>query len=199
MPERIRDVTVAEAIAAEAGTDQTPELALSELVQPVIQIQPRPPLAVSGYIPGTIGGTSAASLLNTSHVGIFISGIGLAIGRVNWIKIFNIGTGAARNYTIRRVDAPFTGFPSVRATPGYINAGTVTTGTVFRVTKNDTVGAQGISMASMAVPDEDVLHIPGPWIINNGMLLVNSDIVNLAVHAAFGYEVWPAIRAQPPG
>lgn len=198
MVQRIRDATVAEAIAAEAGTDDTPQLSLSEVVTPVVVLQPRPPLASSGYFPGTVGASSAAVALNTSHVGIFGSGIGRQITRVNWILVMN-GTSTAHAFTVRRVDSPFTGFPSVRATPGYINAGLVATGNVFSVTKNDTVAAQGVLMASLLLQASGDLFVPGPWILNDGILLVALGTVNTALRVAFGYESWPAIRGQPQG
>ncbi len=198
MVERIRDVTVAEAIAAEAGTDATPELVLGEVVSPVLVMQPRPPLAVSGYVPGTIGVRSANVALNTSHVGIFGSGVGRAIVRVNWMRIANL-TGGSVPYTIRRVDSPFVGFPSVRAVPGYINAGSLSTGGVFSVTKSDTVAPQGVFMARVFIANADAPILPGPWILNDGILLVAAGVVNTEVDVSFGYEMWPAIRAQPPG
>lgn len=198
MVERIRDATVAEAIAAEAGTDQTPELVLSEVVHAVILMQQRPPSARSGYFPGTIGIAAAAVALNTSHAGIFISGVGGAIGRVNWVKIRN-STAGALTYNLRRLDAPFLGFPSVRAVPGYINAGNTATGRVFSVTKTDTVGAQGVFMAEFIVEADEEVHIPGPWIINDGILLATCTTVNQVVRFHAGYEVWPAIRVQPAG
>jgi len=199
MPERIRDVTVADAIAAEAGTEATPELVLSEVVSPVLLLQQRPPLAVSGYFPGTIGVQSVAVPLNISHVGIFGRGFGgSAIVRVNWCIITNI-SGGTLNYDLRRVDSPFTGFPSVRAVPGYINAGLTATGDVFSVTKSDTVGAQGVFMARFSIPTLQSLFVPGPWILNDGILLVANTAVNSDTRAAFGYEQWPAIRAQPSG
>lgn len=198
MVERIRDSTVAEAIAAEAGTEATPELVLSELVHPVILMQQRPPLAISGYFPGTISVVAAAVALNISHCGLFISGFGGAIGRCNWVKIFN-RTGGDRTYHLLRLDAPFTGFPSVRAVPGYINAGSQVTGRAFSVTKNDTTTVSGAVLGSFRVLDGETLDIPGPWIINDGALLVANTSVNQSCRAAFGYEVWPAIRPQPQG
>jgi len=198
MTHRIRDVTVAEAIAAEAGTDDTPELELSSIVTPVVQLQPRPPLAVSGYLPGTVGVDAAAVPLNTSHVGIFISGFAGAIGRVNYI-IINNPEAAARDFQIRRLDAPFVGFPSVRAVPGYINAGNTQTGRVFSLTKTDTVAAGGVLMATITLQPDEKMTVLGPWIINDGALLVVNATVNSPVQALFGYETWLAIRTQPPG
>ncbi len=198
MTTRIRDIQVAEAIAAEAGTDTTPELLLRDDVQPVLQLQPRPPLAVSGYIPGTVGVSVAPSALNFSHGGIFISGVGGAIGRVNWASITNT-SGGILNFHLRRVDSPFTGFPSVRAVPGYINAGGAETGRVFSITKNDAVATSGTFMALLTVPDNTTTVLHGPWIINDGILMFSSSAINIRVIAAFGYETWPAIRAQVPG
>lgn len=195
---RIRDVTVAEAVAAEAGTDGTPELVLSNIVSPVIVLQQRPPLAVSGYFPGTVGVLAVPIALNTSHAGIFITGLGRAMGRVNWLRVDNNASGAL-TYNIRRLDAPFTGFPSVRAVPGYINAGIPATGTVFSLTKTDTVAAQGVFMAQFSIQAESSDTINGPWIINNGALLITCTTVNTVVRAQFGYEVWPAIRTQAQG
>lgn len=199
LTQRIRDVTVAEEIAARAGVDEAPELVeLSPIVHPVIPLAPRPPLAVSGYFPGTIGTSSAAVASNTSQVGIFISGVGGAIGRVNWVLAMN-NTGADQNLTLRRVDSPFTGFPSVRAVPGYINAGGQVTGRVFSVTKSDTVAASGDLIAEIFVRAGEDLLIPGPWILNDGILLMSNGTVNTLARAQFGYEVWPAFRIQPPG
>lgn len=198
MVERIRDVTIAEAIAAEAGTDATPELMLSEVVTPVVVLQPRPPLAVSEYFPGTIGVVSPGVALNTSHVGIYGSGFTNAIVRVNWLILMNTSAGPL-TYHLRRVDSPFTGFPSVRAVPGYINAGGTATGRVWSVTKSDTVAAQGSVLASIRLEANSNLKIPGPWILNDGILLINCSSVDTEARALFGYEAWPAIRAQPSG
>lgn len=198
MVERIRDATVAEELAAQAGTDATPELVLGEVLTPIIVAPQRPPLASSGYSAGTICIASAASVLNFSHAGIFGSAFGGAIVRVNWLRIFNETSGIAA-VDIRRVNGPFTGFPSVRAVPGYINAGGNTTGRVFSITKNDTIAVQGALMASFRVRADDSLFVPGPWIINDGILMVAPTAINRASRAAFGYEVWNAIRIQPPG
>ncbi len=196
--EKIRDATVAEAIAAEAGTDATPVLEMGDVVVPTIVLQPRPPLAASGYFPGTMGVAAAAVALNTTHVGLFGSGFGRAIMRINWILIMN-NLATDESYTLRRLDAPFTGFPSVRLVPGYINAGNPTTGGAFSVTKSDTVAAQGVQLAAFRVPTKVNQMIPGPWVINDGALLVATGIVNRELRVMFGYEVWPAIRIQPPG
>ncbi len=198
MVERIRDVTVADAIAAEAGTESTPELVLGEVVTPVLQLQPRPPLAISGYLPGTVGLNVAASALNFSHAGCFISGFGGAVGRINFVIITNTNAGLI-GFQLRRLDAPFTGFPSVRAVPGYINAGIAQTGRVFSVTKNDAITTSGALMAQIFVEPDTSIHLPGPWVLNDGALLISSAAVNQSVKAVFGYEVWPAIRVQPPG
>ncbi len=196
--ERIRDVRVAEELAAQAGTDATPELFLQNSIQPIIFAPQRPPLAASGYFPGTIGLGSGAVPLNTSHVGIFGSGAGEAIVRVNWLKIFN-STGGTLGYAIRRVDAPFTGFPSIRAVPGDIHAGNPATGRVFSVTKSDTVAAQGDQIAEITVYTLQTETVLGPWILNDGALVVACNTVNTPVVAAFGYESWQAIRVQPAG
>jgi len=102
-------------------------------------------------------------------------------------------------YQLRRLDSPFTGFPSVRAVPGYINAGPVTTGGVFSVTKTDAVAASGTFIAAITVLVDQTTLIPGPWILNDGAILVAPAAVNLNVRAAFGYECWPAIRNQAQG
>lgn len=198
MPERIRDAAVAEEIAAQAGTDATPELVLSDILVPVIFGPQRPPLAQSGYFSGTVGLRSAGVALNRSHVGIFGSGFGGAIVRVNWVKVMNsLGSGAL--FTLRRVDAPFTGFPSIRAIPGYINAGNPSTGRIFSITKSDTVAAQGLQLAEFRIEANAEMEILGPWVINDGVLLVANNTVETEMHAAFGYESWTAIRVQPPG
>lgn len=196
--ERIRDVTVAEEIAAQAGTDTTPELVLGDVLTPIIFGVQRPPLASSGYFPGTVSAFAAAIALNTSHAGIFISGFGGAIGRVNWILISNF-TGGALSYDISRLDAPFTGFPSVRAVPGYINAGSIATGRVFTVTKTDTVGKQGATMANFRLADASHLKVEGPWVVNDGALIVSCTTVQKEIRFAAGYETWQAIRNQAPG
>jgi len=197
--ERIRDATVAEAIAAEAGTDATPELVLSEVVNPVLLLQQRPPLAISGYIPGTMGISAAAVALNRGLIGIFIRGFAPgAVGRVNWAQIKN-PTAGVLEYHLRRVDSPFTGFPSTRLTPGYINAGAQSTGSAFSILRTDNVGFLGSFIAAFSVEGGETLHIPGPWVLNDGILAVQANTVNSALHAAFGYELWPAIRPQPAG
>lgn len=198
MVERIRDATVAEEVAAQAGTDQTPELVLGEVLTPIIFGVQRPPLAASGYFPGMLGINSPSSALNFSHCGIFGSGVGRAIVRVNYVIVHN-GSGGRVSYHLRRLDGPFTGFPSVRAVPGYINAGNPATGGVFSITKNDAITTSGVLMGVITVEDGETIRIPGPWILNDGALLVSSAVVNQEVEAVFGYEHWAAIRVQPPG
>lgn len=198
MVERIRDVAVAEEIAAQAGTDQTPELVLADTIQAVIFAPQRPPLAQSGYFPGTMGVVAAAVAANNSHVGLFISGFGGAIGRINWCQIHNI-SGANRTYQLLRLDSPFTGFNATRLTPGYINAGNPTTGRAFSITKTDAAAISGVLLGAFHVLDNERLEIPGPWVVNDGALLLACTTVNVEVRAAFGYEVWNAIRPQLPG
>jgi len=198
MVERIRDATVAEELSAQAGTDQTPELVLGDILTPIIFGPQRPALARSGYLPGTIGRGSAAVALNTSHVGLFGSGVGRAIVRVNWIQIHN-NSGGSLSYSLRRLDSPFGGFTATQAVPGYINAGNPETGRVFSLVRSDSVAAQGTFMSEHTVADQETVHIPGPWILNDGALLVACNTVNKPVTAAFGYEAWEAIRIQPPG
>lgn len=196
--ERIRDAMVAEEIAAQAGTDGTPELVLSDQLTPVVFAPQRPPLATSGYFSGTIGLTAGAIAANTSHAGIFGSGLAGAIVRVNWIRVLN-NSGGTTTFTLRRVDSPFTGFPSVAAVPGYINAGNPTTGRVFSITKTDTVAAQGVQVAAFLMFDQTSEVFPGPWTLNDGILLLAPTVVNSSVVFSCGYEVWNAIRAQAPG
>lgn len=198
MNERIRDAKVAEELAAQAGTDETPPFTLADTIQPVIFAPQRPPLAASGYFPGTVGIISPAVALNTSHVGIFGSGFSRAIVRVNWLLIIN-NVAAVNTFTIRRVDSPFTGFPSVPAIPGYSAAGNPATTGVFSVTKSDTVGAQGSLLATVVVHANSSQKIDGPWILNDGILLVAESTVNSSCRAMFGYEHWAAIRRQPVG
>ena len=199
LPQRIRDVQVAEAISAAAGTDSPPELLeLSNVVQAVIPLEPRPPLALSGYYPGTVGIQAAAVALNTSHAGIFGSGFNNVIVRVNWVKVSNF-TGGSLTYELRRQDSPFTGFPSVVTVPGYINAGNSANAQVLTVTKTDTVAPVGQFMARIVVADVTTEFIPGPWILNNGILMVICTTVNKPVEFSAGYEAWPAVRQQPPG
>lgn len=196
--DRIRDATVAEAVAAAAGVDATPQLFLSNEVHGVVQLQPRPPLAISGYFPGTMGVAVGGVALNTSHAGLFISGFGGAIGRCNWTLLEN-NTAGDLVFSLRRVDAPFTGFPSVRLVPGYINAGAQVSGRAFSVTKSDTVAAVGASFGSFVVEGSETLQLAGPWIINDGILVWTCDTVNTGFRVGFGYEVWPAFRSQRPG
>ncbi len=195
MVERIRDATVAEEIAAQAGSEQTPTLVLSDTLQAVIFAPQRPPLASSGYIPGFVGTPVAAVALNTSHIGIFGSGAASAICRVNSILISNDTAGGV-THELRRHDAPFTGFPSVASVPGYIDGGSPTSATVFRTTKSDTVAAVGVLLSRIHVPAGVAIVVPCRIILNNGMLTVNPSAVNTAVNVMFEYESWPAIRPQ---
>lgn len=199
LPQRVTDVTVVEAIASEAGVEEAPEVVhLNPVIQPVIQLQRRPPLAVSGYFPGTMGVSSGAVALNTSHCAIFVSGFNNAIGRVNWIKIKNT-TSSVLLYNIFRLDSPFTGFTAVKLKPGYINAGGKDTGAVFSLTRNNTVAGQGTIMANIQIEPDTKEQIDGPWILNDGALGVFCTTVNTAVRFEAGYEIWPASRVQPPG
>ena len=201
MAERIRDATVAEAIAAEAGTDATPELVLSEVVSPVVLLQQRPPLASSGYYPGTVGGSVPGVALNTSHIGVACLRAGGTIARVNFMIIQN-NTGGALSFQIRRVAQLNVGslFLTTPDVPGYIPAGNTASGGGFLARKTDTVAPVGLLMTDdILVVAAGSLRIPGPWLVNDGILSVNCKTVNSAFRAVFGYEMWPVVRAQPEG
>jgi len=194
---RIRDVQVAEEIAAQAGTEETPPLFLSNVLQPVIFGPQRPPLATAGYFPVSIGIQSSGVALNTSHAGVFVSGTAArTIARVNSISIQN-ATGGALLYTIRRGDGA--GFTLVPAVPGYIDAGGTAARHVQTATRSDSVGAQGIVLATVQVADGAWEKFDGPWILNEGILTVNPTTVDKDVRIFMAVEVWPAIRRQPPG
>jgi len=196
--QRIRDVQVAEEIAAQAGTEGTPDIFLSDLLQPVIFGPQRPPLATSGYYPGVLGVNTAAVALNTSHAGLFVPRASNIIVRVNRIGIVTAGA-AVIGYDIRRQDVS-TGFILGALVPGYINAANPGAGAVFRMQKSDAVAASGTFMAQMIVEAETVEWIDGPWILNDGGVTVSPVVVNTAVRIFANYEVWPSIRPQPvPG
>jgi len=199
LTQRISDVTVAEAISAEAGTEEASELfELSTTIVPVIPLQPRPPLAVSGYYPGLIGGVSTAVALNTSHVGIVVSTGRNLIVRVNFIIITN-ATAGQLGFELRRQD-PATGFTVAPRAPGYINAGPILSGAVQFAVRSNTVAAQGTLMADgIVVEAASSLRIPGPFILNDGAISINPDVVNTTSRAFFGYEAWPAARTQRAG
>jgi len=196
MVERIRDALVAEEIAAQAGTERTPNLFLNEALTPVIFGPQRPPLAASGYFPGCMGLLSAAIALNTSHVGLFVSGTNTdTIVKVNRISIFN-SSGGGLAYTIARLD-DVSGFTAVALVPGYISAGNPSAGGVFSVVRSNTVGGQGVGMATVVVEPAAVEHFDGPWIVNNGAIIVRPTVVDTEVRVYINYEAWPAIRRQP--
>ncbi len=196
--ERIRDWTVADAIAAAAGTDTSPELVLSNVVTPVVVLQPRPPLAVSGYSPGILGFNVAAVALNTSHAGIFCASFGVdVICRVNWIKIIN-NSGGDLNYFLNRLDV-VAGFIAAETIPAYINAGNPTTGRILTLSRSNTVAPLGVTMAQIRITNTNTETIWGPFILNRGGLLVAPTTVNQPVRIMMGFEVWPAIRVQPVG
>lgn len=199
LTQRVRDITVAEAISSAAGIDEAPAIfMLSPIIQAVIPLQPRPALAGSGYFPGTIGLTSIPSALNFSHVGIQATDPGRSIVRVNWALLINTDAGGIE-YRLRRFDAPVAGFTSVVAVPGYIDAGQDVSGAVAGLTKNDSAVTSGVSMARFNIAAASQLFIPGPWILNDGALLISSNIINTQVDGAFGYEVFPATTVQPAG
>ncbi len=198
--DRIRSIEIAADIQNQAGTDNLPELALSDILQPIIFAPQKPPLASSGYEPGTVGLESAAVALNTSHVGIFIIAAPFgadAIGRINWILITNL-SGGTLTYTVRRLDN-VTGFTAAPAVPGYTDAGQDVSGRISSLVRNNVVAAQGVEMFSVQIPNAQSLRIPGPWIINSGAMLVAPSTVNKVCRAAFGYESWPSFRRQPVG
>lgn len=196
MVERIRDSLVAEEIAAQAGTEETPPLFLNELLTPVIFGPQRPPLAASGYFPGCLGVNVGAVALNTSHVGIFVSGTNVnAIIRVNSILIFN-QSGGVLTYGIQRLDN-VGGFSSSALVPGYISAGSLLTGGVFSIVRSNTVPISGVQMAQVRIEDNRMETIPGPWVINNGGLVVAPTTVNQPCRIYMNYEHWPSIRRQP--
>ncbi len=198
MPTRIRDASVAEELAAQAGTEETPDLFLSDFVSPIIFGPQRPPLSTSGYFAGCVGVDVPAVALNFGHTGIFLNGTAAAsIIRVNRITIEN-NTGADAVFTIRRLDA-IAGFTLVAAVPGYIDAGLPTSGGVFSCIRSNLTTLSGVQMARVRLASNAVEHFEGPWILNNGALLVAPTAVNTPVMAYFGYEHWTSIREQPTG
>jgi len=198
MVQRIRDPLVAEEVAAQSGVDGTPPLFLSDLLQPIIFGPQRPPLAASGYFPGCMGQAVAAVALNTSHLGLFVSGTNVdSIVRVNEIHITN-ATGTAQDFTIRRLD-DVSGFSVAALVPGYISAGNPFSGGVFSAIRSNTVAVSGVRMATVRVEPNATRIFKGAWIINNGAIIVAPAIVNRAAEAYFAYEHWPSIRPQPIG
>ncbi len=194
---RIRDAQVAEEIAAQAGTEETPPLFLSEYLQPVIFGPQRPPLAASGYFPFTVGVQASAVALNTSQAGVFVSGTNAdSIVRVNSITVIN-KTGGALLYQLRRFDG--SGFTIAAVVPGYIDAGNPSAGGVFTAVRFNTVAAQGVLMGTIAAADDSSETYAGPWILNQGSLTVHPTVVNTDVRIYMNCEHWPAIRRQPPG
>ena len=198
MVERIRDAQVAEEIAAQAGVESTPDLHLSDALTPVIFGPQRPPLASSGYFPGTMGASVAAVTDDFSNLGLFVSGANSnSVVRVNSITIFN-PAAADQAYGIRRLD-DVSGFTLVRQVPGYISAGNPMTGGVFRAIRADLITNSGALMASVNVEGLQQFTFPGPWILNDGAVIVVPSTVNTAMFAYFNYEHWTAIRRQPVG
>ena len=198
MVERIRNAQVAEEIAAQAGTDETPPLFLNEALTPVIFGPQRPPLAASGYFPGCMGLLVAAVPLNFSQAGLFVSGTNAdSIVRVNRITIIN-SSSAGAIYAIKRVDDA-SGFTLTALVPGYINAGNPSAGGVFSAVRSNSPTAAGVEMATVDIEAETLEHFDGPWILNNGAIIIHSTSVNVQVRAYISYEHWPSIRRQPIG
>ncbi len=197
MVERIRDALVAEEIAAQAGTDTTPPLFLSETLQPVIFGPQRPPLAASQYFPGCVGSFVAGVALNTSQFGILVDGTNVpVIVRVNSIVIQNI-TGGALSFEILRANGD--GFSATAAIPGYIDAGNPANTGVRHIVRSNTVTSQGDRMALVGVGANTNETFLGPWILNNGALVVACTTVNTSIQIYMNYELWAAIRRQTSG
>jgi len=198
MPQRIRDAQVAEEIAAQAGTDAAPDLFLSDFLSPVIFGPQRPPLATSGYFPGTFGLIVAGVALNTSHAGIAVVGsTANMIVRVNQVSIIN-QTAGVLIYTFRRVDDE-TGFTLAPLVPGYINAGTPLTNGVQSAVRSNTVGAQGVAMGQVIVEGNTTQHYDINTIISSGAFVISLGTVNTSLRVFMSYEAWPSIRQQPVG
>jgi len=196
MVERIRNSLVAEEIAAQAGTEETPPLFLNELLTPVIFGPQRPPLATSGYFPGCSGVFVGAVTDNTSQSGIFLEGTNSdSILLIKRIIIMN-NTAGGLFYEINRSDNA-NGMSALPLVPGYINAGNAATLAVQSVVRSNTVGALGDRMALVEVGANSHETFDGPWILNNGALIVACNTVNTPCHAYFSYEHWPSIRRQP--
>lgn len=196
--EPIRDSLVAEELAAQAGTEKTPPLFFSNTLQAVIFGPQRPPLAKSGYFPGSSGGNVAAAATFTSHIGLGVNGAAAhAIIRINSIRIIN-DTATKLTYSFRRIDV-LTGFTLAALTPGYVDAGNPVSGGAFSTVRNNTVGVLGTGMGQALVGPDSQETYHGPWIINNGIVAVAVLTVNEPVRAYFNYEHWPSIRQQLPG
>jgi len=195
----IRDAQVAEEIAAQAGTDSTPALFLNPGLTPVIFGPQRPPLASSGYYPGAVGIITAAVALNFSNCGIFVEGTNtLTMVRVNSVKITN-PTAGVLDYTIRRLDDA-SGFTVVDTIPAYISAGSPATRGVRFLRRNNITTLSGVAIAGMTVFPNSVETFDGPFLLNNGGLIVTPTVVDTEVRCYMNYEAWPAIRRQPiPG
>ncbi len=198
MAQTIRDALDAEEIEAQAGTEASPDLFLSDFLSPVIFGPQRPPLASSGYFSGCVGLIVAGVALNTSQAGLFVSGPNVdSIVRVNRITIMNT-TGGILGYRIRRVDDA-SGFTVASVVPGYIDAGNPNSAGLQTAIRSNTVGPQGTGMADVVVEATSLEHFDGPWILNNGALIASCSTVNTEMRVYMNYEHWPSIRRQATG
>jgi len=175
-------------------------MALSGLIQPVINLPAKPPPFRSGYFPITVGGTSGGVALNFSNVGINnAEDFSRALVEVYAVTITNQASGD-RGYNLRREDSPITGVVFLGATIPYIDAGTSgALASLGRMTRNNLTTRQGNFICDFHLPPDTVHTFPIEAVVNSGTLWVTADAVNEEVRAVFHGRAYPIIYPQRSG
>jgi len=178
--------------------ESLPRMALSAAVIPVVQLPLKPPPARSNYMPGVVGGLSAASALNFSNVGLFNDeDFSRVIVRCHAISITNRTAGAV-TYDLRRLDV-VTGFTFDPYVPAYSDAGVAAGTAVGRLTRNNSAASLGVNITALAVEANRTEIFPFKGILNDGAFLVSSGAINEEVFAQFWFHVYPIIQPQLSG
>jgi len=169
---------------------------LSPLLQPVVNLPVKPPIASTGYMPGVVGTRVNGVALNFSHLGVFNDeSVSRLIVEVTAVTIIN-GTGGDLDYNLRRLDGAATGMTFLAWVPAYSDAGTPRGVSLGRVVRSDNTTAQGTVMAFVHVAAGTQVTLPIRGVINNGSLLVVPNLVNTTVHALWWFRTYPIIRVQ---
>ncbi len=174
-------------------------MALSGMIQPVVNLPQKPPPARSSYFPVCIGGGSSAQALNFSHVGLQnTEQFSRIIVEIHALLLTN-NTAGALTYVIRRMNGPITGIVFTGAVIPYADAGSSPLASLGLQTKNDAITVSGTRIGEVVVGANDHVVLPFAGVVNNGALIVSGSVVNQRVDAMFFARAYPIIFPQKAG
>ncbi len=198
---KVKLANIADGYAEVAMVEETlPDMRLSPIITPTIQLREKPAPARTGYLPGAIGAQVAAVALNFSSVGLFNrEDLSRLILEVYAVMVTN-PTGSVVAFNIRRDDEPVqVGMTFTAWNTAYSDAGSVAQPAIGRNTDSTETSAPGDEICRFSVGSDSSIILPFGGIINNGQFLITPTVVNTAVHAAFFFRAFPILQEQRPG